>query len=152
MKEVTNLKINITENKELTETEVNIHHPVVLDNETKELLYYLEERFHYTLAYKNERAYRILIQNIQYIESVDEKTFLYLDNDIYLYKFKLYEWENHLEHSSFVRISKNTIVNIHYLKSVRPLLGNRMEATLNNNEHLIINRHYLPTFKKKFGL
>lgn len=64
---MTDLKINITENKELTETEVNIHHPVLLDNETKELLYYLEERFHYTLAYKNERAYRILIQNIQYI-------------------------------------------------------------------------------------
>ena len=60
--------------------------------------------------------------------------------------------EELLKDTSFVRISKTTIVNIDYLKFVRPLLGGKMEITFINDESLVVNRHYLKSFKNKFGL
>lgn len=142
----------ICHHQELQETEVHIYHNKPLDYETKELLHYLQSFSQTTLGYDESQTYRIYLKDIYYIESVDDKTFLYTKDQFYYSKNKLYEWENQLKKTSFVRISKNTIVNIHYLKSVKSLLGGRMEITLVNQEHLIINRHYLSAFKKKFGL
>lgn len=150
--EVVLLKIKIIKKDNIKETEVHIYHNIDFDMETKELLNYLKQNSDRVLAYQDKQTCRIYIKDIYYIESVDEKTFLYLDKDIYLSKEKLYEWEERLKETSFIRISKSTILNIRYLKSVKVLFGGRMEATLINNEHLIINRHYLPAFKKKFGL
>lgn len=144
--------IKILKNENAKQTKVTIEHPRVLDKETKELIQYLNNHSNTTLGYKNNQVFRILINDIYYIEYVDEKTFLYLKNDIYLSKYKLYEWEHSLKNTSFIRISKSTILNIHYLKSVKPLLGSKMEVTLKNDERLIVNRHYISSFKKKFGL
>lgn len=144
------LKVYIEKRKN-EETEVYIYYKN-LDKETKNLIDYVNQRIQTVVGYQNDRIHRILIKDIYYIEYVDEKTFLYLDHDVYLSHKKLYEWEKLLEESSFIRINKSTILNIQYLKSVRPLLSGRMEAQLINGEHLIINRHYLSAFKKKFGL
>lgn len=144
------LKVYIEKGKS-EETEVYVYYKK-MDKETKDLIDYVNQRIQTVVGYQNDRIHRILIKDIYYIEYVDEKTFLYLDHDVYLSHKKLYEWEKLLEESSFIRVNKSTILNIHYLKSVRPLLSGRMEAKLMNGEHLIINRHYLSAFKKKFGL
>ena len=54
--------------------------------------------------------------------------------------------------TNFVRISKSCILNIMQLNSVRPLFHGKFEAQLKNQEKIIINRHYVPKFKEKFGL
>ena len=86
-----------------------------MDKETKDLIDYVNQRIQTVVGYQNDRIHRILIKDIYYIEYVDEKTFLYLDHDVYLSHKKLYEWEKLLEESSFIRINKSTILNIHYL-------------------------------------
>lgn len=103
-------------------------------------------------AYKDGYVRKIGHKNICYIESVDEKTFIYCENDVYDCKMKLYELEETLIHSTFVRISKSCILNIEYIERVKPLLNGKYEVLLINGEKLIINRHYVPDFKKKFGL
>ena len=65
---------------------------------------------------------------------------------------KLFEFEEALINSSFVRISKSCILNIHFIEKVKPTLNGKYEVLLINGEKLIINRHYVPDFKKKFGL
>lgn len=146
------LKLKIRENKDILETEVDIQYPTKCDQETYDLLRYLKKDQHTVFGFRNERKYRISLYEIYYIEYVDEKTFLYLENDVFLSHNKLYEWEDLLKYTSFVRISKTTIVNVNFLKSVRPLLGGKMEVTLINDESLVVNRHYLKSFKNKFGL
>ncbi len=103
-------------------------------------------------AYKDGSIKRLNRESICYIESVDEKTFIYCENDVYDCRMKLYELEEKLVKSTFVRISKSCILNIDFIESVRPLLNGKYEALLLNGERLIINRHYVPDFKKKFGL
>lgn len=75
-----------------------------------------------------------------------------MEREVYETTEKLFEWEKRLQDTAFVRISKSTILNTDKLKSVRPILSGRMEALLMNGEKQMINRHYLISFKNKFGL
>ena len=78
---------------------------------------------------------------------------------MYESNLKLYELEEQLKNTSYIRVSKSIILNIEKLQSVKPLINGKLEANLKNNEKILINnekilinRHYVPEFKKKFGI
>lgn len=86
--------------------------------------------------------------DIYYIESVDKKTFIYLEKTVYHTDFRLYQLRDKLQEYGFVQISKSCILNINALESIKPLFNSRMEATLKNGEKVYINRNYLSGVKK----
>lgn len=86
--------------------------------------------------------------NIYYFESVDKRTFVYEEENVYRTELRLYEALEKLESSGFVRISKSCILNIAYLKSVKSLPSSRIEAGLVNGEKLIITRKFIPSIKE----
>lgn len=88
------------------------------------------------------------IQDIHYIESVEKKTFVYLEKAVYHTDFRLYQLKDRLHEYGFVQISKSCILNINALESIKPLFNSRMEATLKNGEKVYINRKYLNDVKK----
>jgi len=92
------------------------------------------------------------LENIFYFESVDNKTFLYLNKDIYRCDKKLYELEDMLKNTAFVRISKSCILNTSFVSTVRAQFSGRLEATLKNGEKLIVSKHYIKDFRDKFIL
>lgn len=85
--------------------------------------------------------------DIYYIESVDKKTFLYCEKEVYRTESRLYQLMDILSGMGFVQISKSCIFNINTLDSIKPLLNRRMEATLKNGERLHITRKYLTNIK-----
>lgn len=99
---------------------------------------------------KNGSIYSLIVNDLYYVESVDGKSFLYDQYEVYESDIKLYEFEKLVEGTSFIRISKNLIVNTSYIESVRALFNGKFEATLTNNEKVIVNRHYVKAFKIKF--
>lgn len=99
---------------------------------------------------KNDSIHSLLANDLYYIESVDNKSFLYDQNEVYESDVKLYKFEKLVEGTNFIRISKNIIVNIAYIESVRALFNGKFEATLTNDEKVIVNRHYVKAFKMKF--
>lgn len=106
-----------------------------------------------SIAAKREGVlYQLSPQDIYYIESVDEKTFLYTEREVYECSLRLYELEEQLRGTSFIRVSKAVILNTAYLDGVRPLLNCRLEARMKNGERILVNRHYGAAFKEKFGL
>lgn len=90
----------------------------------------------------------INVSDVYYIESVDKKTFVYLEKDVYHTDFRLYQLRDRLKGSGFVQISKSCILNINALESIRPLFNSRMEAALKNGEKVYINRNYLNGVKE----
>lgn len=98
---------------------------------------------------KDGRSHLLRLEDIYYFESIDNKTFGYGEQDVYECSPKLYELEQHLARSHFMRISKSCILNITKLSSVRALLNGKFEAQLANKEKLIINRHYVQALKEK---
>lgn len=101
---------------------------------------------------KDKEIYQVYVQDIYYIEVVDEKTFVYVQNEIYETAYRLYELETLLKECDFVRISKGCLLNLRYLQSVKVYIYGKYEATLVNNEKLIISRKYMSEFKRAFGL
>ena len=91
------------------------------------------------------------ISRIYYIESVDEKTFLYTKSECLEVKYKLYELENILD-QRFFRCSKSMICNMRKIQSIKADNNSRLNATLLNGESLIITRSYVPEFKKRLGI
>jgi len=104
------------------------------------------------IGYIDDEIHRISPSNVYYIESVDNRTFLYGHRSMYESKQKLYELEEILEMSDFLRISKSTIVNLSKVKALSPALSRRLEATLENNEKVIVSRQYVNDLKKHFGI
>jgi DNA-binding LytR/AlgR family response regulator len=94
-----------------------------------------------------DKHYFLVSYDVCYLESVDGRSFIYTESDVYESKEKLYELEEKLKGTSFVKINKQTLLNMDYLESVAPMSNYRLEATLKNKEKVIISRHYMKEVK-----
>lgn len=145
------MKLFVEQSDGLGEAEISVRYDVI-DDRLEKILGYIRLNVFSLHGVKDGETKVISLDDVYYFDSTDERTFAYLESDVYECSMKLYELEQQLSDTHFVRISKSCIVNILKLNSVRPLINSRYEATLENGEKLIINRHYLPGFKRKFGL
>jgi len=92
--------------------------------------------------------FSIPLSDVFYIESVDKKTFVYGETEIYQTGLRLAELEKMLSHAGFVRVSKSVILNIEKLQGVKNLANSRLEAFLSNNERICVSRKYLKEIRK----
>ena len=81
----------------------------------------------------------------------DKQVKVYTENDSFLVKKALYQIEETLD-SSFIRISKSTIINLDKIDRVAPSLKGMMFINLKNGLKDNISRKYLPDFKKALDL
>lgn len=92
------------------------------------------------------------LEEIFYFESVDNRTFAYMESAVFEVRRKLYELEAEYSNTDFVRVSKSVIVNISKIIHLKPLLYGRFEGKLKNGEKIIISRQYIGNLRKKLGL
>lgn len=145
------MKLIIEQDAPVSEVEITIRCRD-MDARLKTLVRQIQS-YDFTITAKKEgRSYLFTLDSIFYFESVEERTYLYLKDEVYECTKRLYELEKLLENTAFTCISRACIINTSMVESVRPLLGRRLEAKLDNGERLIVNRHFVPNFKKKFGL
>lgn len=85
---------------------------------------------------------------LYYCESVDNCVFAYTVNAVFKLQSTLNELENEFEDVGFFRCSKSMIININAITSLQSIMGNRIDATLKNKEHIIISRHYAKLLKE----
>jgi DNA-binding LytR/AlgR family response regulator len=105
----------------------------------------------FLIASIGSEIHRIAPSDVFYIETVDNKTFIYCESDVYEIKQKLYELEQ-LNMNDFLKISKSTIVNLSKIKSLIPSISGRLEAVLSNGERVVISRQYVGDLKKNLGM
>lgn len=103
-----------------------------------------------TLAgYADDRASQIPLQDIFFVEAVDNRVFAYTAKKVYELKCKLYEFAEQYESRRFFRCSKSQVLNLMKIDHVRPILNGRFSAKLFNGEEVIISRQYVPELKKR---
>lgn len=98
-----------------------------------------------------QKQFEIPIVDIYYIESVDNRTFIYSSDKTYETNRKLYEFEELLRERNFLRISKSTVLNVMKARSVKPALNGRFSCILQNGEEVIISRKYVSQFREFIG-
>lgn len=145
------MKIVIDQEETCKELTVTIHCKE-LDEQVQKLLSQLKTDISFLIGKKNDSTFQLTTENIFYIETIDNKTFIYTEDDVYENNFKLYEIIDKLKYKNFIQISKSCIINIDKLVSVKVMLNGKYEAKLLNNEVVIISRRYVVDFKKAFGI
>lgn len=146
MFKITITQIDKDENEEII---VRCHE---INEEVLNIVEKLKKNQNILLGSKDSEVFRLNLNDIFYIESVDSKTFICTKENVYESKMKLYEIEHMLQNTNFFRCSKSMILNISKIRSVSPALSGRFEAKLINNEAVVISRQYVPQLKKKLGM
>lgn len=118
-----------------------------IDDEVMRLKYHIELFDKKLQAKKDNELHFINSFDVLYFESVDNRTFLYTEDDVFEIKQRLYELEVVLSDKDFIRISKSQIVNINKIKSLKPELNRTILVTMCNGEQLYISRKYVQTIR-----
>lgn len=101
---------------------------------------------------KDGKIFILDTEKIYYFESVDKKTFIYMNKEVYETSLRLYELEERFSNSDFFRASKSTIINLSKITEIIPVFGGRLEVILENNEKLVVSRQYVSILKTKLDL
>lgn len=143
------MKLLVEQSLDCKETEIKITCGL-MDERLKRLIEQIRLFSFSVTAEKDGVSLPIALEDIYYFDTVNNKTFLYLAKDVYQCDKKLYELEAQLVETPFIRISKNCILNTTIVTSMRAQFSGRLEATLKNNEKVIISKHYIKGFRDKF--
>ena len=119
-----------------------------ISEEVREIIAFVKSRQGQLTGTADDRQYEIAVSDVFFIESVDNKTFIYTKNKVYETRHKLYELEEILKEKRFLRVSKSTLLNLMKVSAIKPALNSRFTAELFSGEQVIITRKYVPELKK----
>ena len=145
------MKIEIDIDEKYSDTEVVIR-ANKLDSDVERLVAMMRMVNMQIGVRKNDETYLLDVEKILYIEAVDRKTFVYTSDETYESDLKLYEIEQELLERDFFRISKQSIVNIRMIKSLKSDINRKIRITLKNDEQIVVSRLYSDELRRKLGL
>ena len=119
-----------------------------ISDEVNEIISFVKSRQGVLNGIIDGDIYEVAVPDVYYIESVDDRAFIYTADKNYEVNLRIYEMEEMLAKSSFIRIQKGMLLNLMKVKSIKPGLSGRYVALLINNEEVIISRRYFTNFKK----
>lgn len=119
-----------------------------ISEKVREIIAFVKSRQGQLTGTADDRQYEIAVSDVFYIESVDNKTFIYTKNKVYETRQKLYELEEILKEKRFLRVSKSTLLNLMKVSAIKPALNSRFTAELFSGEQVVITRKYVPELKK----
>ena len=145
------MKINLDIDGKYDDTEVIIRAPHL--NSDIERMVAIMRMINMQIAVrKDNETYLLDADKILYIEAVDRKTFVYTNSENYESELKLYELEQELIERDFLRISKQSIVNLRKIKSLKTDVNRKIRITLQNGEQIVVSRMYSDELRRKLGL
>ncbi|MBR3464746.1 MAG: LytTR family transcriptional regulator DNA-binding domain-containing protein [Clostridiales bacterium] len=145
------MKINLDIDGRYDDTEVIIRAPH-LNNDIERIVAMMRMIDMQIAVRKDNETYLIETDKILYIEAVDRKTFVYTASESYESELKLYELEQDLVARDFLRISKQSIVNLRKIKSLKADVNRKIRITLQNGEQIVVSRMYSDELRRKLGL
>jgi DNA-binding LytR/AlgR family response regulator len=120
-----------------------------LNEEVEQVLAFMGRENRRLLGWKDNEQVVIPPKELLYMESVEGKTFGYTAQEVYRLNYTLQQLEVLLQSECFFRCSKSMIMNINMVASLQSLSSNRIDATMENGEHIMISRTYASDFRKR---
>ena len=145
------MKINLDIDGKYDDTEVIIRAPH-LNNDIERMVAMMRMIDMQIAVRKDNETYLLDTDKILYIDAVERKTFVYTNSETYESELKLYEIEQELVERDFLRISKQSIVNLRKIKSLKTDVNRKIRITLQNGEQIVVSRMYSDELRRKLGL
>lgn len=98
-----------------------------------------------------DSKYMVTARSVLYAESVDRVTFVYTAEGVYRAPCTLEALELSYSAKGFFRCSKSMIVNIYRISRLQSEPGGRINATMENGEHVLISRRYAKAFRRELN-
>lgn len=115
----------------------------------KQIKEHVESMDSFIIGLEDQKSVRIPLHDIYYVESVDNKTFAYLNKRVITLEIKLYQFEEMAQEKGFIRISKSIVLNLHTVENAKSALNGRIILELDNAEKVMVTRHYVPELRKR---
>ena len=145
------MKIEIDIDERYSDIEVEIKAPKLTQDIEK--LISLMRMINMQIAVKKDaETYLLDTEKILYIQAVERSTFVYTEDETYESDLKLYEMEQQLLEQNFSRISKQSIINLKKVKSLKADINRKIRVTLVNGEQIIVSRMYSDELRKRLGI
>lgn len=145
------MKITVNIDEKLTDTEITVSCGK-LTTDVEKLIAAIRILDRRITATKDDESYLLDVGDIVYVESVDRKTFVYTADDCFECGLKLYEIEEQLYSSGFIRASKSCLIHLKYVRSLKAEINRKIRVTLENGEQIIVSRQYADELKRKLGV
>lgn len=124
-----------------------------INSQTSEIIRKLcENNTQFLTGFKDETAEILEQDNVVRIYSSDGRVFAVTDNGEYLLKQRLYELEERLDRSRFVRISNSEIINLKKVKKFDLSLSGTICVALQNKTVTYVSRRYVSKIKQILGI
>ena len=88
------------------------------------------------------------LDDILYLESVDDRVFAYTVDKVMRIEGSLNSFMIENDDDIFFRCSKSIVINVNRVTSLKSLSSNRIDATMEGGEHIIISRRYASEFRR----
>lgn len=145
------MKINLDIDGKYDDIEVIIRAPH-LNNDIERMVAMMRMIDMQIAVRKDNETFLLDTDKILYVDAVDRKTFVYTNTETYESELKLYELEQELVERDFLRISKQSIVNLRKIKSLKTDVNRKIRITLQNGEQIVVSRMYSDELRRKLGL
>ena len=95
-----------------------------------------------------DQSIAVGLSDILYLESVDDKVFAYTKDKVLKIDGSLQSFMLIVNDDTFFRCSKSMVINVNRVISLKSLSSNRIDATLEGGEHIMISRRYASEFRR----
>lgn len=96
----------------------------------------------------DDETVSVNLSEILYLESVDDRVFACTGDKTLRIEGTLYSFMNSVGDDSFFRCSKSMVINVNKVKGLKSLSSNRIDATMESGEHIIISRRFASEFRR----
>ncbi|MDR1567159.1 MAG: LytTR family transcriptional regulator [Streptococcaceae bacterium] len=93
--------------------------------------------------------YQIMFADMRWLEVFGDYTTVHLTDQTITFRQTLSQMEAELPINQFMRISRNTIINLAYLEKVESSFSGNMTARLKSGENMHISRRYWKNLKER---
>jgi len=113
------LKVEININPEIEETKIVIHAKEITNEVTKLANSLTEENINTIIGFLDDKVYILDKKDIESFYTEDNKIFARnKDQKKYYIKYRMYELEESLKNTSFIRISNSEIINFNEVRNL----------------------------------
>lgn len=117
--------------------------------EVQDIVNFVQNINEYIEGFDCAEKIRVPLSEIYYVETVDNKTFAYLENRVIELKLRLYQFEEFYKKQYFVRVSKSAVINMMKLESAKSALNGRILVRLSNGERVMVTRKYVSHLRQR---
>lgn len=141
------MKIDIDIDKRYEEIQV-ILRSNEMNDETIEILEKLKTtKNKYILGKSDKKVYIVDVKDIYFLYSENQKVFVETEDFRYEVDERLYEIEENFKNTSFIRVSKFSIVNLNKVKNIDMSFSGNLTINFINGKKESISRRYISKIK-----